>query len=236
VLSAFSVLPNESPTPKYKAILFDLDGTLIEFKFDVKASRQAMIGWLRQHHFDVSGISDDYKTQAIFKYIKQLFDSNRTFNMSYGEIIHELDLILEKFEFDAFKVARPHPGSLALLKHLKEKQLVTGLVTNSGRKPVNSILEPFGFLPYLSIIVTRDEVQNLKPHPEGIQKALSQLGLSASETLYVGDSIIDIQASKSAGVRCAGLSTGLYDYETLSKANPDYIVRRIEEVKSILAV
>lgn len=225
-------MPGADSKLKFKAVLFDLDGTLIEFKFDVKGSREAMIKWLGSHRFDVSSLSEDMKTQAIFQWVRK--QCEETGKEDFPSIRAELSLLLESFEYHGFTQAKPHPGSLHLLKQLKSEQVLCALVTNSGGKPVRLLLNEFGFVPYLSPVITRDEVENLKPDPEGILKAINDLTLERQDAVYVGDSVIDIQAARSAGVACIALAQGMYSREHLAEKNPDYLIEKIEQVEQIL--
>ncbi|MHB1909580.1 MAG: HAD family hydrolase [Nitrososphaerales archaeon] len=218
---------------KYRAVLFDLDGTLVEFKFKVKESRQALINFLASLHFDMSNINLETKTQRIFDII--LEQSKNDPNLARFEYIRaELSKILEEYEFKGFSEAKPHPGALSLLKYLKEEQVLCALVTNSGRKPVDSFLGNFGFLPYLDLVLTRDDVELMKPEAQGIVKALRILHVKKNQAIFVGDSVIDIQAAKKAGISCIGLTQGMSTIKILSDEGPDYLISSIERVKDIV--
>ncbi len=218
--------------PKFKAVLFDLDGTLIEFKFKVKESRLAMIEWLRKNGFDTSSFSSETKTQKIIDSVR--LQSNEETRASFESARRSLYEILNEFEFESLSRAKPHPGSIQLLKRLKEEQILTALVTNSGRRPVDSILGTFGFLPFLTTVITRDEMASMKPEPDGLLKAIEQLRVGREESIYVGDSVIDIQAARKAGVQSVALALGMYAEDTLVKERPDYMISNIEEVQKIV--
>jgi phosphoglycolate phosphatase-like HAD superfamily hydrolase len=226
-------LPEPPSRPRFKAVLFDLDGTLIEFKFDVAGSRKAAIEWLARNGFDVKGLSPDTKTLGIFQWVRAQCDKN-VGGLKYDFTRSELSKILEVFEYKGFSLAKPHPGSLRTLKRLKSEQVLCGLVTNSGGKPVSSILREFGFLPYLEPVITRDDMENLKPDPEGILKAIRILEVDREDAVYVGDSIIDIEAAKSAAVSCVALSKGMYTRDSLIQKKPDFIIDNIEDVEQIV--
>jgi phosphoglycolate phosphatase len=222
-----------SSIPKFKAVLFDLDGTLVEFRFKVKESRLAMIEWLKGNGFHTDDFTEETKTQKIFQAVKEQSDSGIV-SINFDSAKKSLSDILEKFEFESFKVARPHPGSLRLLKRLKDDQILTALVTNSGRHPVDSVLGTFGFLPYFSTIITRDEMKLMKPEPDGILKAIDELNVEKEVSIYVGDSTIDIQAARKAGIPCIALSQGMYSGQILAKEEPDYLISDIGEVERIV--
>ncbi len=219
--------------PRFKAVLFDLDGTLVEFKFKVKESRLAIKDWLSKNGFDISSITPETKTQRIFDQIKFQCES-RSNGISFDSAKRTMSEILEEFEFRSFAEAKPHPGSLQLLKRLKEKQFLLAIVTNSGRRPVDSILGTFGFLPYIHLTITRDEMSKMKPEPDGLLSAIETLKVEQSEAVFVGDSVIDIQAAKKAGLTSIALSQGMSTGQILAKEEPDYLISEIEEVEEIV--
>jgi pyrophosphatase PpaX len=226
-----------SSVSPFKAVLFDLDGTLIEFKFKVRESREAMIRFLQSEGFDVSGMTTETKTQSIFDLAESQLQSQAGLvgkGHTVGKIRGDLSSILDDFELRAFGEAKAHPGSLKVLRSISERGIKTAVVTNSGRKPVDALLGGFGFLPYLTLIITRDEVKKLKPQPDGLLTALEKLGVNAEDALYVGDSVIDIDAAKSAHVISVAVATGLYEAEKLADRGPNYLIRNIDELESIV--
>lgn len=219
--------------PRFKALLFDLDGTLIEFKFKVKESRLAIIEWLESNSYDVSGISPEMKTQAIFDVVKNQSPA-RGDNLSYNQAWRSMCDILDGFEMKSIQESLPHPGSLELLRRLKHEQVLTALVTNSGRRPIDSILGAYGMLPYLNLVISRDEMERLKPEPDGLLKALESLAVDKGDSAYVGDSVIDIQAARKAGVASIALSQGMSTGHLLAREEPDYMISSIEQVEDVL--
>ena len=85
----------------------------------------------------------------------------------------------------AFREAKPHPGSLDVLKRISFEKIPAAVVTNSGRLPVDVMLGTFGFLPYVSIIITRNEMTKLKPEPDGILQALDSLRVRKRATRFL---------------------------------------------------
>ncbi len=221
--------------PPFEAILFDLDGTLIEFKFRIREAHQAMIEYIRNLGYDVSRIGDHTKTQDVIDDVKRQWDElAHTDARSFELVRNGLFRILDEFESSAALDSRPFPGSLETIRSVRQVKIFAGLVTNSGRRAVQTILNAHGFTPYLSSIVTRNEMSRLKPSPVGLLAAIAQLGVEPERSLYVGDSILDIEAAREARMSCAAVTTGLYDQDTLRKFKPDFVLRSIEELKSII--
>lgn len=224
-----------NPKP-FKSVLFDLDGTLVEFKFKVKESRVAMIEFLKSKNYDSTPWADNMKTQEIIDQALEQWKNSEELQRAHDfkDIHSELFHILDGFEFEALSQARPHNDSVSILRKIKHAEILTGIVTNSGRAPVESVIKEFGFEPYLSVLVTRNEMEKLKPNPHGLIYAMEQLQVTPEESLYVGDSTIDIQAARLAKMKCASVSTGLYHIDALKKLSPDYAVRSLEELEDIV--
>lgn len=223
---------------RFKAVLFDLDGTLVEFKFKVKESRIALIEFLDRKGYNVKPLNEATRTQLLvdeaenqWRGSKQLRDKQQ-----FGSLKKEMYAILDEFEFEALGEAKPHTGALQMLKQLDSENIPMALVTNSGRRPVDTVLHKFGFLDYLSAVVTRDEMPKMKPMPDGILVALARLELAPEQVVYVGDSVVDVEAARLAKTWSASIATGLYKKEALEKMSPDFILSRLEDLENVIFV
>jgi pyrophosphatase PpaX len=96
-------------------------------------------------------------------------------------------------------------------------------------------LELFDLIPYLSTIVTSDDVSQPKPHPESILLALSRLDAKPENTLMVGDSQFDLLAAHGAGVRSAGVAWSLQGEAVLRQFNPAYVLQDMLDLVEIVA-
>jgi len=86
----------------------------------------------------------------------------------------------------------------------------------------------------MDTIVTVNDVTEPKPHPEPVLTAVNNLGVDPRKTLMVGDSTVDIQSAKAAGVYAAGVSWSLKGEETLRKYDPDYIIHNMKDIIEIV--
>lgn len=133
------------------------------------------------------------------------------------------------------------PGKSRLIPGIAEffeqidSQLKMGIVTSRSSKGARQILLEFGLLKHFSIVVGIEDVINGKPHPEGIHKALSSLGTAPDKSVFIGDTVFDILAGKSAGTLTIGVTTGYHSRVDLIEAGADEVVDRLTE-SEILAV
>jgi phosphoglycolate phosphatase len=98
------------------------------------------------------------------------------------------------------------PGAIAALR---ERGLVLGVVSTKFRYRIASILGREGLLDSFDLIVGGEDVVVHKPHPEGLCLALKRLGRSASDSIYVGDSVVDADTAQEAGVPFVAVLTGV---------------------------
>lgn len=101
-----------------------------------------------------------------------------------------------------------YESTLEVLSELKKIGFKTGIVTTKLNSRIQSILKKFNAEYLIDVIIGVENVKNVKPHPEGLEKAVKLLGLSKKEVLYVGDSYIDANAAQNANIDFIGVLTG----------------------------
>ena len=89
---------------------------------------------------------------------------------------------------------------------------------------------------FFDVVVTIDDVQNAKPHPEPLLLALEQLHSTPEETLMVGDNHHDIEGGKNAGTKTAGVAWTVKGRDFLAKFNPDYMLETMSDLLPILGL
>jgi HAD superfamily hydrolase (TIGR01509 family) len=127
---------------------------------------------------------------------------------------------------------RPLPGCIELLHRLHALDRRLGLATSSGRAA--AYLDRWGVRHLFRAVVGREEVTRRKPHPESVLRCLSELGVEPRDAAYVGDSPIDIQAGRAAGVRTVGVLTGTSSRRALAALDPDHILESAIELLDLL--
>ncbi|HEX2219695.1 MAG TPA: HAD-IA family hydrolase [Gemmatimonadales bacterium] len=115
-----------------------------------------------------------------------------------------------------------YPGVVDVVKSLKDEGVATGLVTSKNRSGALRGLTLAKLEALMDVLVCADEVDNPKPHPEPVEKAVRLLGADPKTTIYVGDSIHDMRSGRAAGVRTAAVLWGPFGRSHLEGAEPDY--------------
>ena len=120
---------------------------------------------------------------------------------------------------------RLKPGVERILQSLKERGLKIGIVTGRLGKGERRWLElrRLGVDRFVDVMVTAADA-TAKPAPDGLAKCIAELGLSAEECVFVGDSKLDVMAGKEAGVRTVAISSGVAGREVLAEHEPDFIL------------
>lgn len=201
-----------------KAVLFDIDGTLVD---SVSA------------YLEVARIAaQPYGLDVTERHVRHSLATGGNFwNGVVPEDRQDGDAVRKSMSAHAARewprVLREHgkvfEGLAQTLDAMKRLGIVLGIV--SGARPeVLELLRENGILDRFDSIVLGADVSRRKPDPEGIVKCLRELGLTPDAAVYVGDTPVDIQASRAAGVRVVGVLTGAGDSATMSAREPDRLV------------
>lgn len=217
---------------KLKAVLFDFDGTVVDLNFKYAESRIAIINILKELNFDTSKFFLYDTAQTIIEKVeKQIVE--RSMNMKLSEIKDKIWSIIDEFEIEAVNASELVKETRSILELLSEKGIKKGLVTNSGRKAVQLALIRHGLEHGFDVVVTRDEVDRLKPYGDGIESALRILDVPIENAMYIGDSINDVLAAKNANVFSIIINRQANCFEKLKKSSPNYIVNSLSEAMNL---
>lgn len=193
----------------YKAYLFDFDYTLADSSRGIVMCFRNV---LAMHGHD--GISDESIKRTIGKTLEESFailtgiDDKETLAAYRKEYVAQADRLMT-----ANTVL--FPETLDVLSRLKERGARIGIISTKYRYRIMELLEkelPEGFL---DIMVGGEDVKTPKPSPEGLTFAISHLELEAADVLYCGDSTVDAETARNAGVDFAGVLHGMTTREEL---------------------
>ena len=206
-----------------QAVLFDLDGTLVD-------TLPLIITTYRQVFRD---LKIPWGDDDVVKYIGlPLVEIGGKFGVSDRDLF--VDLYQHYYRIEHDNATKVFPGTTEILKQLKEMGIKLGLVTSKG-KPVTTRTLAFTKLDQLlDTVVTAHDVTNPKPHPEAMEKALTALNVQPERAIMVGDSRFDVQAGKNSGTRTLAVAWGLESQEALTKLNPDGLLKTWNEITQYL--
>jgi phosphoglycolate phosphatase len=212
-----------------EAILFDFEGTLVDLQWDLQRAVKETLDMLRTLHFPIQRLQG-------MKYSTLMLEALRIaeeIGQSTDRVREKIGTIYDRFDEDAFVRWTLREGSKDSLSALKAKGTKIGLVSNVGRKALEKAILKLGVHSFFDVVVSRNDVQSMKPSGEGLSLALSRLQVMKGRALYVGDSLDDIQAAKAAGVRVI-IITGKEDIEAeLLSAGPDQMISHLDELLTL---
>lgn len=206
-----------------KAVLFDLDGTLLDTKEFVYSAYEHALSF---HGLEVT------KREVLAPLIGQRIE------VIYQRIAptHDTKLLIEShFAFQAknFHLVKSFPNILEVVTKLKKLGIKVGIVTTRLKNTLQT-LKTGGLEPKLfEVIITGDKVTNPKPDPQGLFLALKKLKVKPSEALMVGDGAADIEMGKNAKVKTIGVTWG-FGGKNIKKSKPDYVIDDIKELLAFL--
>ena len=128
----------------------------------------------------------------------------------------------------------PYPGIALLLDELTARGVRVAVASNKFQRGTEKLVRRFfPAIPFVAVLGQRPDVP-LKPDPAVVHEILTQCGIPAEKTLYVGDSGIDIETARAAGVRSVGVTWGFRSREELQQAGAGVLVDRSEELLRLL--
>jgi HAD superfamily hydrolase (TIGR01509 family) len=208
-----------------RALIFDLDGTLIDTVYAHVFSWQrafeeagmAIDGWRIHRRIGMSG---GLFARAAARELGRAItpDEAQALQHRHGELFAELA-----------PIRRPLPGAVDLLKYLAENGVIYGIAT-SGRKPeIDASLEALGVGADV-VVVERGIVERAKPAPDLFLACQERLGVSILDCYVIGDAVWDILAARRAGMLSVGLLSGGYGEDELSRAGAYRVYRDTSEL------
>jgi pyrophosphatase PpaX len=132
---------------------------------------------------------------------------------------------------DEFKTIE---GVHKTLKTLKDAKYRLGVITALRKAELDKLLTRFDLNSYFKVVVTVDDVQNIRPSPEIVNKAINLLNVKPREVICVGDTVNDIIAAKNAGTYVIAVLTGAQNEKVLRSKQPDAIIEEITVLPSLL--
>lgn len=212
-----------------KAILIDMDGTITKFNLDYMWMRRAALQMLKEAGLWRPSFSDQMSIYAMLNELRGSISNERL-----DEIKKRIYEKVETIESEAAERAELMPGAKEALNQLRQMKKKIVVVTNNGRLGADRTLERLNLVGVLDAVLTRDDVDELKPDPGIVFKALNLAGAKADEAILVGDAIIDIKAAKAASVRCVAVPSGPFPATRLLQEEPDFIVSSLSDVPELV--
>jgi pyrophosphatase PpaX len=207
-----------------KAVLFDLDGTLIDTN---KLVIESFKHTLRKHKnicppdCEITKYFGEPLLTTLARYDEKNVDELRKTYHEFNEAVHD-------------EMAKEIEGAKEVLEELRNLNIKTGVVTSKRRVMAERGLKLFKLFNLLDVLITPEDTEKHKPDPEPVLKACEILGVKPEEALMVGDSHYDILCGKNAGTQTCLVKYTVLPIENIIIHNPDHTVDRIIDILDIV--
>ena len=218
--------PDQGGRPSLRAVLFDLDGTLLD-TYDLllatfRYATRAVLGRVIPDEALMAKVGQPLNTQMWdFTDDASVHDELCRVYRERNAVIHD-DLV------------RLFPDTVDMLERLKDAGVPLGVVTSKRHEPAARGLDRFDLGGYFDFLVGSDDWPEHKPAPGPVSHGCDLLGLDPATCLYVGDSPFDIQSGNGAGCSTAAALWGMFPRTTLMAERPTFACARGAEVPLLL--
>jgi HAD superfamily hydrolase (TIGR01509 family) len=218
---------NKSSVTRFRTVLFDLDGTLIDHFAAIHRSYV--------HTLPQLGLPAPTLAQVRAAVGGGLENAMLNF-VPEARLAEALKIFRAFWDVHMLEDVEPLPGAVELLRALPSRGIVCAVLTNKHGPSSRAICDHLRLTPYLSAIVGATDTAWLKPQPEFTRHVLTLLHAEPSAALLVGDSPYDVQAAHSAGLPCWAVATGTHNPEELHAALADKVFAGLNEMAAALGV
>jgi len=212
-----------------KAYVFDFEGTLVDFQWNLDDGIKATKDKLAKLGFDKEWLmkTDSYAKLYNDAVIGALM---RRVDLSSWEVRAKVGEVWDYWDLDAATRWQLRENAKDTLNRLHRRATI-GLYTSVGRKAVTKVLEKYEIDRLFHILITRDDTTLIKPYNEGLRLILDFMGISPVEMIFIGDSVKDIAAAEAIGAQSAFLVGG--EQELPPDVKPDHIIHSMSDILKI---
>ena len=215
------------PSPFY-AVIFDLDGVLADSEpwwnqIDAKLLAEYGVSYRGEYHRNVLGVS--------YRLAVEFYKNAFHISASVEELMRRRGEIATDFfanRVDLFPFAK------TTLEQLREMKLPLAVATSSVSASARPLLDRTGIRSLFSVVITGDEVQQGKPHPDIYLRAAKKLGISPEACLVIEDSLAGIAAGKAANMRVAAIPDRRFVDPREYEKEADYVLGSLSEIPALI--
>lgn len=211
-----------------KAIVFDLDGTLLDTLTDLAASTNYALRscGMPEHSIDDVRRFVGNGVRMLMTRAVPDGESNPRFDEAFS-------VFRQHYMQHCLDTTCPYPGIMEALARLKEKGMMLAIVSNKMQAATEELRQHF-FSQYIDVAIGESAAIRKKPAPDTVNEALRLLGISHDEAIYVGDSDVDIDTAGAAMMPCASVLWGFRDRQFLLNHGATRLLSSPEELLSLV--
>lgn len=227
----------------YKGVIFDLDGVIYDI---TEAIKKAVDDGIKKYELKVN-------RDEVMQEIAHLIEEIQNYPMP-KIILNSYDLLKVKFlegqkYFTKMRIAvflfnqfNKYREDAVIFEGIDDiisklsKKVKLAILTNNNSTYAEEVLNKFDIIKFFDPIFGFNDVAEVKPSPEGLQKILQKWNLKPSEAIFIGDMTTDILAGKAANVKTVCVSSGLAQKRSLLENNPDVLIDKVQDLKILFGL
>lgn len=215
----------------YKAVIFDLDGTTVDSEIAIQHSANQS---LREHNLRELPVemykrfAGDGQYELIKRVVRAAGDEELT---CYESVMARY---IELFKEGCDYQVAPCKGMKEAIEVIKKKGLKVAILTNKAHDNGVKVIDTAYGAGFFDYVLGQKDTHKKKPSPEGAVIVAKELGVECEECLYVGDTAVDINTGKAAGMDTVAVTWGFRTRKELEKENPKYMIDRAEQLLELI--
>lgn len=214
---------------KYDTIIFDLDGTLLNTLDDLADSVNYALT-----HYDFPHKTTAEVRKFVGNGVARLMELSIPGGRDHPAYQSCLDQFSAYYAMNIQNKTKAYDGMMSLLGDLHRENYKLAIVSNKFDCGVKALCSAF-FGEYIKVAVGESENVSRKPAPDAVFRAFEELGSAADRAVYVGDSEVDAQTAKNAGVQFVGVTWGFRDRDVLERNGAKNIIDKPYELMRLLS-
>lgn len=213
---------------KYKLVIFDLDGTILDTLEDLKIS----VNFALKNNALPERTQEEVR-RFVGNGIRLLIERAVPENTDPAVTDKVFSDFKEHYAVHSMDNTKPYDGINSLLESIRKENVKTAVVSNKADFAVQKLIKLL-FDGYFDFVLGERADINKKPAPDMVNEAIKHCGVLPEESVYVGDSEVDIETAKNSGLDCIIVDWGYRDKDFLRESGAEKIVSSVDELFSVL--
>ena len=215
-----------------KAVIFDLDDTLLTSQIDFSEMKIKMIEYLERRLPLPVELNKNRLTYEIIQYAVESLNELGLCDC-IPKVVRELDGIMSETEMKYVFNAQLIDGATQTLGRIKSVGMRIGILTRSCRKYADEVLKTTGLSTFVDVVAARDDCENPKPDPSQVYWLMDKMGVESDQVLMIGDHPTDLVCARNAGIAFVGVLTSAWSSGQLNQLGPT-VVSSVKELPRLL--
>ncbi|MBI1761234.1 MAG: phosphoglycolate phosphatase [Acidobacteria bacterium] len=216
---------------KFRCLLFDLDGTLVDSRADITNSLNLTLAELGRPTLPAETVRL-FIGEGVRLLLERALRATQSAEVQSSEVEHALKIYQRHYHAHLLDQTKLYPEVTETLASLNA--LPKAIVTNKPFAFTQPLLDGLGIAQYFRVVFGGDSLPERKPSPLMLLEAARHCEVEPAECLMIGDSWIDVEAGRKAGMKTAGYVSGFRGRTELEAAGANYLIERFSEITALV--